>query len=430
MPDNASLPGYPPTYYSASVGNSPQRPSLKGEQRHDVCIVGGGFTGLSAALELAQKGLSVIVLESERLGWGASGRNGGQLINGYSRPLDVIGKRYGADVERALGGMALEGAAIIRERAATHAIDCDLVDGAFAAALSAKQLDRMRDLRDIWARHGHGTMQIVDKAGVADIVKSNRYVGGLVDPLGGHFHPLKYLLGEARIFETLGGVICEHSRALRIEKGAQPTVVTAQGCVKAQIVLLCGNAYLGETVPELTHRIMPVSSQIITTEPLGALAEELLPHNHCVEDANYVLDYFRRTSEGRLLYGGGVVYGGQDRSSIEARIRPGLEKTFPQLRGVRLDYTWSGNFALTLTRVPQIGRLGPNIYFSHGDSGHGVTTTQLLGRLLSEAVTGQLGRFDAFANLPYYAFPGGRTFRVPVSVLGSWYYSLRDRLGV
>lgn len=418
-----------PSYYAATAHRAPKRPPLTGEARADVCVVGGGFTGLSAALELAKRGLSVIVLEGERVGWGASGRNGGQLIHGYSRGLDVIGRRHGPDVERGLGEMALEGARIIRERVAEHGIDCDLVDGGFVAAFNAKQLDEMRAEVETWARHGHHAPYVVEREAVRAIVRSDRYVGGLVDPSGGHFHPLNFLLGEAAAFERLGGVIHEHSRVTNITEGARPVARTAHGSVTAAALLLCGNAYLGDAVPRLSRRVMPVSSQIVVTEPLGVTAAALLPGNHCVEDANYILDYYRRTADDRLLYGGGIVYGGRDPASIEGKIRPNLRKTFPELGDVRIDYAWSGNFALTLTRIPQIGRLSSTVYYSHGDSGHGVTTTQLLGRLLAEAVAGQLGRFDLFANLPYRAFPGGQSFRVPLTVLGSWYYALRDRLG-
>lgn len=429
-PSSSSAYAGMPSYYAASVSPTPERPALVGATRADICIVGGGFTGLSAALELAGRGLSVVLLESERIGWGASGRNGGQLINGYSRSLEVIGKRYGHDAERGLGMMALEGARIIRERVADHAIACDLVDGGLVAAFTRKQLDELRAEKETWDRHGHDAPFIVEGDALHAIVRTDRYAGGLVDPLSGHFHPLKFLLGEAAAFERAGGVIHERSRVTAVVHGARPVVRTTEGEISADIVLLCGNAYLDDAVPALKSRVMPVSSQIIATEPLGARAAALLPSNFCVEDSNYILDYYRRTADDRLLYGGGVVYGGQDPASIVGKIRPNMLRTFPELSDVRIDYAWSGVFALTLTRVPQIGRLAPNIYFSHGDSGHGVTTTQLLGRLLAEAVRGQVERFDLFATLPYYAFPGGRAFRVPLAVLGSWYYSLRDRLGL
>lgn len=419
-----------PSYYAASARPAPARPVLEGAHVADVAIVGGGFTGLSAALELATRGFSVVVVEAERCGWGASGRNGGQLINGYSRPLDLLARRYGEDHARGLAAVALEGAAIIRERVATHAIACDLVDGAAATALTPRQMAWFEDQARVWARYGHPGMRLVDKADVAEVVRTDRYVGAMVDPVGGHFHPLDYLLGEAAAIEALGGRIFEGSRVLRVEQGARPVITTDRGSVTADTLLLCGNAYLGDAVPELSARIMPVSSQVVATEPLGALAETLLPANFCVEDANYILDYFRRTADGRLLYGGGVVYGGRDPASVEAKIRPNLARTFPELRDVRLDFAWSGNFALTLSRMPQVGRLSPTVWYSHGDSGHGVTTTQLLGRLLAEGVAGQMERFDVFATLPHLPFPGGRHFRVPLTVLGSLWYAMRDRLGI
>ena len=253
----------------------------------------------------------------------------------------------------------------------------------------------------------------------------------MIDRFGGHIHPLNYVLGEAAAVEKLGGRIFENSRVIGVEKGTSPTVRTAHGKVTAKYVLVCGNAYLGKLLPEIGDRMMPVSSQVMATEPLDAgLIESLLPANYCVEDANYILDYYRRTSDNRLLYGGGIGYGGSDPADLTSVIRPNMLKTFPQLKDVKIDFAWSGNFALTLTRIPHMGRLSENIYFSHGDSGHGVTTTQLLGRILAEIVSGQAGRFDVWSSLPNFPFPGGKTFRVPLTVLGAWWYGLRDKLGL
>lgn len=419
-----------PSYYAASAAPAPERDRLKDSHSFDICIVGGGFTGLSAAIELVERGYSVAIVEDRRVGFGASGRNGGQLINGYSRPLDFLAAKLGADRARDLASVALEGSAIIRERVARFGIACDLVGHSAAVALTAKQMRWLESQASVWASYGHPGMRLVEGEGLQQIVRSDRYVGGMVDPLGGHFHPLNYVLGEAAAVEGMGGRIFENSRVIKVIEGARPRVETAEGSITCSTLLLCGNAYLGDAKPELSARIMPVSSQVVTTEPLGALAEELLPANACVEDANYILDYFRRTADGRILFGGGVVYGGADPASIEGRILPGLLKTFPQLRGVKLDHAWSGIFALTLNRMPQIGRLSSNVWFSHGDSGHGVTTTQLLGRLLSEAIGGQMERYDIFASLPHYPFPGGKHFRVPLTVLGSLWYAMRDRLGI
>ncbi len=420
-----------PSYYAATANAAPERPRLQGEETADVCIIGAGFTGISAGIELAERGFSVIVLEAARVGWGASGRNGGQIVNGYSRELDVIERRYGAQAAEALGQMALEGGHIIRERVAKYAIDCALTPGGVITAFTARQMRHLEHAQKVWAKHGHTSLELVDRAGLAKIVVTDRYVGGLYDPLSGHIHPLNLVLGQAAALESLGGKIHEDSRVIAVDSGASPSVSTEHGTVRAKHVLICGNAYLAPLLQrEIGSKIMPVSSQVTATEPMDpARIAALLPANYCVEDANYCLDYFRRTPDNRLLYGGGTVYGGTDPASIEGKIRPLLEKTFPSLKGIKIDYAWSGNFALTLPRIPHVGRISENVFFSHGDSGHGVTTTHLLGRLLGEAVAGETTRFDAFANLPYLPFPGGRTFRVPLTVLGSWYYQALDRLG-
>jgi gamma-glutamylputrescine oxidase len=422
--------GHVASYYAATAHRQDARLALRGAERADVCVIGGGYTGISAALELAERGFSVIVLEAVRVGYGASGRNGGQIVNGYSRPLDVIAARYGAPSGRAISAMALEGAKIIRERVAKYEIACDLVPGGLLVALSPKQMQWLEHEHHVWALNGHSELELLDRAGLMRHVTSARYVGGLLDPLGGHLHPLNLVQGEAAAVESLGGRIFENSPVVEVETGAKPVVRTAQGEVQASYVLVCANAYIGDLLPELGGKIMPVSSQILATEPLGGLAESLLPSNVCVEDCNYVLDYFRRSADGRILYGGGIVYGGRDPASIRRKILPLMHKTFPLLKGRPIDFAWSGNFALTLTRFPQMGRLSPSVYFSHGDSGHGVTTTHLLGRLLGEAVAGTAERFDVFANLPYYPFPGGKALRVPLTVLGSWYYRFRDRMGI
>jgi gamma-glutamylputrescine oxidase len=326
--------------------------------------------------------------------------------------------------------MALEGGNIIRERVAKYAIQCDLVPGGLFTAITARQMKALEHHVKVWAGHGHQEFELIDKAGLGNHVRTQRYVGGLIDRLGGHLHPLNLVQGEAQAVESLGGRIFENSRVIAVDAGAKPVVKTKTGEVHANVVLVCGNAYLGDLLPELGGKIMPVSTQVLATEPLGEAAAALLPSNVCVEDCNFVLDYFRRTADNRLLYGGGIVYGGQDSESIRAKIIPNMLKTFPSLKHARIDFTWSGNFALTLTRFPQMGRLSPSVYYSHGDSGHGVTTTHLLGRILGEAVAGTAARFDVFERLPYFPFPGGKTLRVPLTVLGSWYYRVRDQVGI
>lgn len=420
-----------PSLYAATAHKAPPRPPLNGEVRADVCVVGAGFTGLSTALFLAEAGFRVTVLEAATVGWGASGRNGGQIVNSYSRDLDAIERQTGPASVQLLARMAFEGGQIIRQRVSDYRIDCDLKDGGIFAALTPSQLRHLEAQQALWRRFGHDNLELLDNAAIRARVGSDRYLGGALDRTGGHIHPLNLALGEAAAFESLGGVIHESSPVIEIRPGEPATVLTAAGQVSADFVVVAGNAYLGGLVPQLGAKSMPCGSQIIATEPLDAdLAERLLPFDDCVEDCNYLLDYYRLSADKRLIYGGGVVYGARDPADIDRIIRPKMLRTFPELAGVNIDYRWTGNFLLTLSRLPQLGRLAPNILYSQGCSGHGVTFTHVAGRALALAIGGQSDRFDAFASLPHYPFPGGRLLRVPFTALGAWYYGLRDRLGL
>ncbi|MGG5873719.1 NAD(P)/FAD-dependent oxidoreductase [Pseudomonas peli] len=422
---------YPQSYYAASANPVPARPELNGEVETDVCIVGAGYTGLSTAIALLENGFQVRIVEAAKVGFGASGRNGGQIVNSYSRDIDVIERSVGPKQAQLLGDMAFEGGRIIRERITKYNIQCDLKDGGVFAANTPKHLKHLESQKKLWERYGHTQLELMDAKRIREVVGSDAYVGGMLDMSGGHIHPLNLALGEAAAVESLGGVIYEQSPAIRIDRGANPVVHTPNGRIKAKFVVVAGNAYLGNLIPELSAKSMPCGTQVITTEPLSAeLAKSLLPQDYCVEDCNYLLDYYRLTSDRRLIFGGGVVYGARDPANIEAIIRPKMLKAFPQLKDVKIDYAWTGNFLLTLSRLPQVGRLGDNIYYSQGCSGHGVTYTHLAGKVLAEALRGQAERFDAFADLPHYPFPGGRLFQVPFSALGAWYYTLRDKLGV
>ncbi|MFS7240775.1 NAD(P)/FAD-dependent oxidoreductase [Serratia proteamaculans] len=419
------------SYYAATANPFAPCPALNGPVRCDVCIIGGGFTGLSSALHLVEAGYDVVQLEAARIGWGASGRNGGQVVNSYSRDIDVIEARYGADTAAMLGSMMFEGAEIIRQRIDQYAIACDYRPGGIFAALNPKQRHELQQQQVRWQRYGNHQLEWLDQQAIRREIASDRYVGGLLDRNGGHLHPLNLALGEAEAVRRHGGRLFEQSAATRIDYGETVRVHTAQGLVSANFVIIAGNAYLGEQLePRLSRLSMPCGSQILATERLSSdMALSLLPNNFCVEDCNYLLDYFRLTADNRLLYGGGVVYGARDPADIDALILPKLLKTFPQLKRVRIDYRWSGNFLLTLSRMPQFGRLENNVYYMQGDSGHGVTSTHLAGKLIAEVLRGDAERFDAFAKLPHLPFLGGRQLRVPFTALGAAYYALRDRLG-
>jgi gamma-glutamylputrescine oxidase len=327
--------------------------------------------------------------------------------------------------------MLFEGGDIIRERITRYAIDCDYRPGGAFVAVNTRQMHELEAQQAHWARYGNGDMELLDRRALREVVASGRYVGGLVDHRGGHLHPLNLVLGEARAVEQLGGVIHEQSPVQRIERGDTLRLHTPDGYVEARFAMVAGNAYAGRLVPELAAKGMPCGSQLVATEVLGEeRIRTLLPAGYCVEDCNYILDYFRASADHRLIYGGGVTYGGGDPASIERFLRPKLEATFPQLKGVGLAFAWGGDFLLTLSRLPQLGRIGGNLYYAQGYSGHGVSTSHLAGRLVAEAMRAQAERFDAFARLPHYAFPGGRRLRVPFTALGAAYYALRDRLGI
>lgn len=421
---------YPDSYYAASANAAPIREHLNEAVETDVCVIGAGYTGLSTALFLLEQGYRVVVLEAARVGFGASGRNGGQIVNSYSRDIDTVERSAGPDAAQLIGAMAFEGGRIIRERVARYGIDCDLKNGGVFAAFNARQMHHLQTQKALWERYGYDQLELLDRSGIRNVVACERYCGGMLDHGGGHIHPLNLALGEAAAVESLGGSIYEQSPATRIDRGQTPCVHAAHGRVSAKFVVVAGNAYLGGLVPELAAKSMPCGTQVIATEPLGdELAASLLPQDYCVEDCNYLLDYFRLSADKRLIYGGGVVYGARDPADIDSIIRAKMLKTFPQLHGIRTEFAWTGNFLLTLSRLPQVGRIGDNIYYSQGCSGHGVTYTHLAGKILAEALRGQAERFDAFAGLPHYPFPGGQRFSAPLSALGALYYSLRDRLG-
>jgi len=420
---------YPQSYYAASANPVPPRPALQGEVETDVCIIGAGYTGLSSALFLLENGFKVSIVEAAKVGFGASGRNGGQIVNSYSRDIDVIERTVGPKQAQLLGHMAFEGGRIIRERVAKYNIQCDLKDGGVFAAITSKQMGHLESQKRLWERFGHNQLELMDQKRIREVVACDSYVGGMLDMSGGHIHPLNLALGEAAAVESLGGIIYEQTPAVRIERGANPVVHTPQGKVRAKFIIVAGNAYLGNLVPELAAKSMPCGTQVITTEPLGEeLARTLLPQDYCVEDCNYLLAYYRLTADKRLLFGGGANYSGRDSRDIEGELRPCIERTFPALKGVPIEFQWSCAMGIVVNRIPQLGKLSDNVWYCQGYSGHGIATSHIMGEIMAEALTGTLEKFDTFAQCKHVRVPMGDLLGNPLLAAGMWYYQMLEKL--
>ncbi len=421
------------SYYAASSVPQPRYPVLQGEHSCDVCIVGGGYSGLNTAIELAERGFTVTLLEARQIGWGASGRNGGQLIRGVGHGLEQFQPILGEDGVRSLKLMGLEAVDIVRERIERHGIACDLTWGYCDLANKPGELEGFAaeadQLRSLGYRHA---LRLVPAEQIHSVVGSDRYVGGLVDMGSGHLHPLNLALGEAAVASRLGAQLFEQSAVTRIDYGPQVQVHTAQGRVRAKTLVLCCNAYLDDLNREIGGKVLPAGSYIIATEPLDeAVAQQLLPQNMAVCDQRVALDYYRLSADRRLLFGGACHYSGRDPRDIAAYMRPKMLKVFPQLAQVRVDYQWGGMIGIGANRLPQIGRLAsqPNVYYAQAYSGHGLNATHLAARLLGEAISGQAsGRFDLFARVPHVAFPGGKHLRSPLLALGMLWHRLKELL--
>lgn len=415
------------SYYAASARPAPQRSALTGSAECDVCVVGGGIAGCSAALHLAERGYSVVLLEQHRIGWGASGRSGAQAIHGVASGQGKLERLIGRDPARAVWDVTIEGLALMRALIARYRIECDWVDGTMLTALKARH-DRelRRELEELQERLQYRSVRYMPRDEVCSLLATRRYLSALYDSNGGHLHPLNYTLGLAAAAERAGVRIHEDTRALGFTSAR---VRTPAGEVRARYLVLCGNVYLGNTAPALTRKIMAVGTHIIATEPLGAqLAQRLIANNAAVSDMNWVLDYFRRSADHRLLFGGRVSYSGLAAFEVPRATRARMLAVFPQLADEQVEYSWGGHVDITLNRAPHFGRLMPNVYFLQGFSGHGIALTGIAGKLVAEAIAGQAERFDVFARIPHRDFPGGALLRRPLLVLAMLYYRLRDLL--
>ncbi len=424
------------SYYEASVQRPPAQPPLQGHVQADVVVVGAGFAGLSAAIELRQRGYRVVVLEADRVGSGASGRNGGQAIVGYASGQGPFEEQLGQADARLAWTMSLQAIDLIEQRIADHGIACDWVKGyLYVADSKAKAKALLADMDDTRQRYGLVT-DVATGSDVARFIDSPLYAAAAYENTSGHLHPLKYALGLARAAQALGVELYEHSAVTGLLRGQRPVVSTARGQVTASHVVLAGNCMLPEfgpqVAPDIAPRVMPVGTYIIGTEPLPPeLCARLIPSNAAVCDNNFVLDYFRFSADHRLLFGGRVSYTTQTPRNLREVMRQRMVQVFPQLADVAVEFVWGGFVDISMNRAPDFGRLGShgNVFYLQGFSGHGVALTGLAGQLVASAVAGQAERFDVFARLRHRRFPGGPLLRTPSLALGMLWHRLVDVLG-
>ncbi len=418
------------SYYAATANRQTGYPVLEHDIEADVVVVGGGFTGINTALELAERNIDVVLLEANRIGWGASGRNGGQIIGGIGRDPERFRKHIGSDGVQAIYQMGLEAREIIRERIEKYRINCDLKWGYCDVALKPRHMKQFAEWKAFEKSIGNSfDYTLLDREALRQYVNSERYLGGLLNYANGHIHPLNLCLGEASAAAHLGARLFEQSRVLELDTGSRPRVISAGGSVSARRVILCGNAYLGGLVGTLASRVLPSSSSIIATEPLSeALAQALLPGDVAVCDPRTALDYFRLSADRRMLFGGLSNYTGLEPADLEGVLRRKMERVFPQLADTRIDYGWSGYIGIGLNRMPQLGHLSDGVSFIQAYSGHGVAPSHIVARITAEMVTGAPHRFDVFARIPHRPFPGGKWLRRPGLALGMSWFKLRDAL--
>lgn len=423
---------YPASWYAASVPLPVPRSPLAGAVRADVAIVGAGYTGLSAALHLARKGLRVVVLEAQRAGFGASGRNGGQVGSGQRVEVDRLEAEFGRDTARQLWNLGEEAKALVRELLENYAIDCDWRDGIVHAMATDRAVAASHRLAEKLAcDYDYGHLVSLDRDGLAAIVASPLYRGGVLDEGAGHLDPLRYALGLAAAAEKEGAILHEGSRVLALDEHAGGVRLrTAGGSVEAGQVILAGNGYMGNLAPQVAARVMPINNYMVATAPLGTMARQVLTRDVAVADSHFVVNYFRLTPDGRLLFGGGESYGYRFPRDIAGLVRRPMSRVFPQLAGVEITHAWGGTLAITRSRLPHLVRLSPRMASASGYSGHGVALASLAGRLLAEAATGSSEGFDLLRRLPAARFPGGTALRSPLLALAMSWFALRDRLGV
>lgn len=415
------------SYYAATANAWETQSTIKGEHRADVLVIGGGFTGLSAALACAEKGYSVTLLEAKTIGYGASGRNGGQLIPGLRWSMRDIDAAFGRERSRAIFDLAWTAQDRVAQRVSKHGIDCDLKSGHFEAAYKTAHLNDMAQEAEFLSKHFHYEVDVVPKSEVGRHIDGGGYHGGIYDRQGGHFHPLNYSLGLASAACDAGVTIYENSPVAYTENrwGAE-TAWAGDGCISAKWIINATDTWMADQLPEQGRYTVPIMNYNVATVPLTN-ADELLPSDAAIADSRFVLNYFRLSADKRLIFGGGEKYTQRPPANIGGFVRKHIAQVFPSLAHVPIDYAWGGAVGVTMNRLPHVGRVG-NVFFAHGFSGHGALITTMAGEVIADALHGTAAHFDVFAALPHHPFPGGRRFARPLATLGLLWFALRDKL--
>ena len=419
------------SYYAATANQDLKYEQLNSNLRTQVCVIGGGFTGLNTAINLAKKGYDVVLIESEKIGWGASGRNGGQLISGFSFSDHYEKKGTENDIQN-IWQLGAKSADLVRERVSEFSIDCDLKEGFIDVATNRKHMDELIDRSEEWKQSGyHHNLELVDENQVKKYVNSDSYVGGLIDSGSGHIHPLNLCLGEAKAASELGVMIYEDTHAVKISGGSPSKVATENGIIESDYIVIATNAYIGDLNKKLRRMVMPAASCIIATEPLSSeLAEKVIPSDMAVCDQNTILDYYRLSADKRMLFGGRFNYSGKipSENKIKIEIKKRMVSVFPELSEARVDYAWSGNVAVSLKKIPQLGRIDNNIFYSQGYSGHGLAPTHMAAKVIADAIDGDDEVLNTLSSVNHIQLPGGKWFSSPATAIGMMYYQLKDKI--
>lgn len=418
------------SYYAATMGEAPAYPPLDGDRQADVAILGGGYTGLSAALHLAEKGFDVVLLEQRRVGWGASGRNGGQIHSGQRRDVEWLEKRFGYDTARRLWEMAEEAVYLVRDLVSRHGIDCDLRDGLFHVMHKKRFVDEAKAYVDLMReQYDYDRLEWWEPERLSQALSTPIYFGGWRDAGSGHLHPLRFAQGLARAASEAGATIHEETEVTALPGNGRPALRTARGTVTADTVVVAGNGYLHGLDEDVEARVMPINNFVLTTEPIGAgRPGGLIPGGEAASDSRFVVHYWRPSADGRLVFGGGETYTRTPPSDIGAFVRKHMLKIYPQLENVRIEHAWGGTLAVTVNRLPFLRRLRPGVYASCGYSGQGVAIAPYAGKIIADAIAGNPAAFDEMARFPCPRFPGGIWLRGPSLVAAMSWFALRDRL--